>query len=538
MPTAGQIYADHSNAIEEVLNSNVGYFLPELDPFYKRIFDVRAGEGNAKDIGRDMKIIKTFLGSFSGVMDQGAATDDFTLYGDGNGAADLLGTAGQERMRFNNPTNAFPDPTAGPNQTPFQLSIPMRSSYTSLLITLGELQAEAHEAYIAEVIKPKLLGFARMMSHTISSFLYLSQNDNYAINTLTSTDAAALSNPGGTTDDTMTVTPSNMAIDRLEVGLRVNVADSSNSNALITDTAGSDPTFVVTRVDPLKNEYDLMHRSGVNLGTGLSAAIAVNDFVVYPGSKASGGSFTGYAGLNSWIKTGDTTVASNGDTRLLGAEADSTRYIDVNVHTEFKSLGRDYGGQALTEHELRKVTRLFCRAKNKYGQSIDCFLASDGVDLSMQSQLIGREVLDRTGRVATMRHQGSDNGERPGTGLGFTFDGKSFMMYSSQFVESGTVYGIKTNQANWKRYSPPPPKGVVKSDKLSFAPFYFVGNALNGGSGNIMPYMKVSTTANVGYTLPTEAVQMPGMVRMQMVPEQPAGIKLTNVQEEKIWSDN
>ena len=534
-PTAGQIYSDQSDAIEEILNKNIGFFLPSLDPFYREIFDQRSGEGNNMDIGRDMAVIKTFMGSFSGVMDQGAATQDFTLYGDGNGSADLLGATGAERMRFNNPTNAFPDPADGPNQQQFQLKVPMRSSYTSIGMTLGEMQAEAHKAHITEVINPKMMGFARMMSHTISSFLYLSQNDNYQLVKLTA-GSYSTANVGGVADDTLIITPSNMAVDRFEVGMRVNIVDSSDAaDVLHTTTSNPDPTFLVTRVDGLNNKVHLMHRTGGDLTSILDNAIANDDYIVHPGSRSGSNAFKGYAGLNSWIKTGDTTVSGNGDTRLLGSEADASKYIDVNAHPEFKSLGRNMNGAPLTEHELRKILRLFHRAKNKYGQSVDTMLLADGVDLAMQSQLIGREILDRTNNLATMRHQGSDNGGRPGAGMTFNFDGKTYNSYTSQFVESGAVYCTKTQNNNWKRFSPPPPKGVTKSSELSFAPFYFVGAAIGGNKSNVLPYMKTNAG---GFTLPTEMSQMPGMVRMQMCPDQPAGIKLTNVQEQRLWSDN
>jgi hypothetical protein len=532
-PTAGQIYSDHSSAIEEILNKNVGIFMPSGDPFFKSIFDKRAGEGNNKDIGRDMSIIKTFMGTFTGVMDQGAATKDFTLYGDGaTSGADLLGN----KIRFSNIDNTWPDPTQGPNMTPFQLKVPMRSSFTSIGITLGEMQAEAHPAYIAEVINPKMMGFSRMMSHTLCSYLYLSQNDNYALTTL-ATGGFSTSNTGGTADDTLTVTPSNLAIDRFEVGLRVNIVDASTTNdPLFVDPTNEDPTFIVTYVDPLKNELQIMHRTGCDLTTleapaAAAKTFAAGDYIVFPGSRAGSDSFTGYAGLNSWLKTG----SGGNDNKLLGAEADGTQYIDVTEHPEFKSLGRSLSGATLTEHELRKVTRLFNRAKSKYGQTFDTWLMADGVDLKMQEQLIGRETIDRTGRMASLSNQGSSNGDRPGIGLGFSFDGRSYQSYSSQFVESGTCYGLKLANNNWKRYSPPPPKGVQRSDKLSFAPFYFVGSALSGNNSNILPVMQTNSS---NITLPTEMVQMPGMVRMQICPEQAAGIKLTNVAETRIWSDN
>ena len=58
----------------------------------------------------------------------------------------------------------------------------------------------------------------------------------------------------------------------------------------------------------------------------------------------------------------------------------------------------------------------------------------------------------------------------------------------------------------------------------SHVPFRFVVPALTGGSSVQFPYL----TGGAGGAL-TEAVQMPGMLRMQLIPDQPAGMKLTGV---------
>lgn len=531
-PTAGQIYSDHSASIEEKLNRSVGVFLPQVDPFYRKVWDGKLGEGNTSDIGRDMKVIKTFVGTFAGVIDQGAASGDFTLYGDGNGSADLLGKTAQQRIRFNNPTNPWPDPADGPNAQPVQMAFGMRSAYTSIGITLGEMQAEAHPSYIVDVINPKMMGFARNMAHTIASCLYLSQNDNYRLVTLSSGTWSLVDS-----NTALQIVPDNLATDRFAVGMRLNIVNASDGNSAlhVNTTGGAVSTMIVTMVDELTNTVQLRHRtnSALNGTTTFTEALANGDYLVLPGSRAGANSFRLFSGLNSWIKTGDTTVANNGDTRLLGAEADSSRYLDVNEWTEFKSLKKNLQGQVLTEHYLKRVLRLWHNAKAKHNQTIDMLLWADGIDLAMQQQMIGRETIDRTSRLGSMRHLGQDNGEGPGVGMKFVFDGRSYEAWTSRHVESGAVYGTKVGNRNWKQYAPPPPKGVEKSDKLSFAPFYFVGKAL-GSSSNIMPYY--STSGNT--SLPLEMVQMPGMIRMNVCPDQPAGMKLENVAEQRLWADN
>jgi hypothetical protein len=50
-----------------------------------------------------------------------------------------------------------------------------------------------------------------------------------------------------------------------------------------------------------------------------------------------------------------------------------------------------------------------------------------------------------------------------------------------------------------------------------------------------VPITKVGTGS--GNSLLTEGAQMPGMLRMQLVPDQPAGMKLTGVTFDKQYGD-
>jgi hypothetical protein len=93
------------------------------------------------------------------------------------------------------------------------------------------------------------------------------------------------------------------------------------------------------------------------------------------------------------------------------------------------------------------------------------------------------------------------------------------------------VYGLKKGGANWKRYVPPAPQGVQSfAEAESFIPFNFVMPALTGMSTTKWPIL-----ASNGSRI-TEAVQMPGMLRMQLVPDQPAGLKLTGCSYDKVYS--
>jgi hypothetical protein len=292
----------------------------------------------------------------------------------------------------------------------------------------------------------------------------------------------------------------------------------------------------VGAVDELKGQVTLVGANtaftngtaSVTLGNDADGTAGTTKFwITYANSRTNASTtlagFTGIAGINSWMKFGDANGAtSTSDNTLLGSEADSSNAINVNVHPEFKSFLQNSVG-TLTEHKLRQYIRRFHAAKNKYGQTIDCLIASDGVWLSYEAQKIGQYTLERQGKLSSVNSEGSDQGFK------FTFEGRTYNGYTSTYIEDGVVYGIKKGGSNWKRYVPPDPKGVQKfSEADSFVPFNFVVPALTGTATTKFPILSGG--------LMTEAMQMPGMLRMQLVPDQAAGMKLSDVTTDRVWS--
>jgi hypothetical protein len=312
--------------------------------------------------------------------------------------------------------------------------------------------------------------------------------------------------------------------------MRVDIFEGSTPQVRINDTqtaAASQNLSTrvsawVSAVDEVTNKVTIAFASALS-ATGFATATT---YYVYfanarkfnSGSPTSSNGF-GFAGINSWLKNSGA---------LLGGDSDSSNEIDVNFHPEFKSFFKSSVG-TLTEHKLRQYLRGFHRAKEKYGQYIDCLIASDGVWLNYEAQKIGQYMLDRTNRLSSLTSEGSQEGFK------FTFDGRTYTGYTSNYIEDGTVYGIRKGGSNWKKYVPPSPKGTQKFDKAeSFIPFEFVAPALGYSS------IKVPITRNTGAnstSLLTEGAQMPGMLRMQLVPDQPAGMKLTGVSTDRQYGE-
>lgn len=539
--TTGSLFDHHSKRIEEVINKNIEVFLPSLDPVWRDTVVTSQGVGPADAIGRDMKILKVYMGSMAGVLEQGNPRGDVGLYGDDT---DTLGS----KMYLQNLNQTWPDPLNGPNASPYRLGIPMRSMMSNIMFTLGELQAEAVPAFIGDVIAPKLEGFAKNISHTLCNYWYVNQNDQYKLGTIASiVDGDAFDAiDNASTSARLTITEG--TYDRFYVGQSVDIVKSdgdfrkNDSGADGSQTTATRIRLFVRSIDELKGyvtlqaAVDATHTAGtafVASGGDTAHDTSVGDFIVYANQAdvtvAAGANMapTGIAGINSWLKSGDTSADNT--KFLLGAERDTSNQIDLSVHPEFKSFTKSSVG-TLTEHKLRQYLRRFHSAKNKYGQYIDCLVASDGVWLAYEATKIGREILDRTGRLSSMSSEGSNEG------FSFAFDGRTYQGYTSTYVEDGSVYGIRKGGNNWKRYVPPTPSGYSTFGQAdSFVPFNFIAGALTGTGTNKLPIYDSSATGN--RSMVTEGVQMPGLLRMQLVPDQPAGMKLTGVTTDTVYSE-
>lgn len=531
MPSpTGSIFSTQSTRIQEVINKSVGIWLPVMDKMWTDTIVSNQKVGPSDHLGRDHLLIKTFTGGLTGVVEPAGPSADFPLYGDPSNTSigSKLFTQGLSKV--------FPDALGGMNQASYRLGVPMRAILTNLALTLGEMQAEASEALIGEIIVPKLEGFARYMSQVVCNYWYLSQNSYYAL--------AALGGASGTgwdkTVDTnltlkVNLAYSNYAVDRFMVGMRVQIYDATGATLRQTASLTTSTVLVVTAVD--ESVPCVYFRAVDNLAVN-GMALADTDIIVLANSKgssttpfASSPYFTGIAGINSWMKFGDANGATdNADNCLLGGERVGTASgfnanINVNVHPEFKSLLFNRAGAPLTEHYLRQVLARFHAAKGKYGHIIDCLIASEGVWLSYEAQKIHQQWYDRTGRIASLNKEGG-----PGEFV-MEFDGRRYHGYTSTYVENGTVYGIR-KQNNWTRYSPPEIQNTRKFDRApGWNPFRFVGGALTGTQSNQIPIQIVQSNR----TFVTEGVQMPGWLRMQLVPEQTTGLKITNCAEDRLY---
>lgn len=543
--TTGSIFDRQSNRIQEVLNKSLRVFLAGLDPVWRDSVVTSQGVGNSGDLGRDLKITKLFMGSLTGVIDPGRPYGEQDLYGDTTTSLGQL-------MHTQNSNQAYPSPREGPNATPFRLAIPMKSLVTNLMITLGEKQADATPALIDQVVAPKLTAFARNMAHTLCNYWYLSQNNSYRLCLTSNAKTLQVGAVGNVAAHwKIQFQPVGFETHRFSRGQRVDLIGSTTAGLRMNDSAGTLATqkrstriqLVVESVDPLQNivvlvttadpaTFFVSASTAVSGTTNTSAFTAETDFdgvsVVYANtsineSDAGSNTFVGIAGINSWLKNGNETN-TNG-TRLLGNEADSSDFIDVATRPEFKSFKYDVSG-VLTEYNLKRYLQRVHSAFEPLGHNIDTLIASEGVWTAYESQKIGQYRIDRTNKVASITNEGQTEG------FTFNFEGHNYKGYTSRYVEGGTMYGIKLGGKNWKKYVPPSPAGLSKMSQAdAYVPFEFVAGALTGTSTNQLPMFSIIGSDN----LVTQASQMPGRIRMQLVPDQVNGMKLVGITEDRVY---
>lgn len=533
MATTGSIFDKESTRIEEILSKQIDTILPTLDPIWRDTVVTSQGVGSVNEFSKDFQVNKLYRTGMTGVIENAGVTgvDDFVLYGDANTTE--LGS----RMRRNSNTTTFPDPLDGAKPKTFRLTVPMRAMYTNLSLSLGELQMDATPAVVGDVIAPILQGFAQNLSHTLCNYWYISQNQSYRLGKIGSvtnhTDTKGVEGSGANAGATRSsrIVLAGHEYDRFFTGQRLDIYPASGEGIAAAANTGvrrnggdnaARKSVYVAAVDDLKGELILVSPEGYTV------VPAAGDIIVYANSVETGAAqqnankFTGIAGINSWLKGASTAAA---DAQLLGGEAISTATIDVNEHPEFKSMFKNNVG-VLTEHKLRQYLRRFHAAKSKLGQTIDSLVASDGVWLAYEAQKIGQYQIDRTNNLSNMNSQGSAEG------FAMTFEGRTYKGHTSQYIEKETVYGTKTSGGNWKRFVPPDYAGLQSMGEAdAYVPFRFVVPALTGGSS-----VKYPLTNNANGLL-TETVQMPGMLRMQLIPDQPAGMKLNGVTEDRVYAD-
>lgn len=522
--TVGSWIDQNARRIEQVLNNSLESTLPTLDDAWVNMVRSNKGVVPVSRLGRDYEIIRQFYGSYSGVVDMADAVGNFPLYGE------ATTNYGAKLMRQNSPSYNYPDPFSSMTAKPFWLKVGLKAQRANVPLSLSQLALEGTPANIGSVLGPVMEGVARNIAHTHCNYWYTSSGSSYQLTsigatsgTLAQVEAGTATFQHDTTNDVIYFRPQNLAGFRVAgPGMHVDIYDSTGATRR-NELSAARIRCVIEWYDPLRNICKL-----VTDNSTFDSAVSANDIIVHANFESTDPVPTGFAGYNDWMKTGASGSAA-ADRRLLGAGAvgtDDEGIVDVTRHPEFRSFTASVGG-VLTEHYLRKVLARWDIAMGKpYGKEVDTLVASDGVWLAYEAQKIGMQQLDRTGRLSSLNSEGSEEG------FTFRYNGRSYKGYTSSFLESGRLIGVKMGGGNWKMVSPPNRSGTTTfpSNGDTFAPIELPLAALSGSSK-----APVWRTAS-GVSLATEYAQMPMDVRFQIVPDQPNGIILTGITEDRLYS--
>jgi len=514
------LQALRSSSIEEILAKTLDTFLPALDAWGKKFVNASKGTVPAAQLGRDYLYIKHFQpGMASTLLRPTSANGDVYLYGD---RTSRLGGA-NGRLARQQQTRVLPTGDMV-NPVPIRMAIGCRGFDGAIQFTYDELQLAAQDAVLGPtMVSNKLKGVARQVAQHYINAVYADPSTNYRLATVGGT----VSNLG---NRQISFTITSRAYDRFFPGQPLDFFNGSTQANVLGGTRIR--TFVdsidgFTGVITVSVEADTNILSDADFTTFFNSIVSGTTYVVDPANADTvNATFNGIAGLNAWLKFGDGSGATNtNDNCLLGADRiEGLQFggaVNVNVHPEFKSLRKDMAGEIMTEHQFRLILDQWYRHHGKYGHYIDTALWSTGALRAYEQTKVGQI---RREQLATSQLMN----EGAASGLKFEHDGRVYDFDTSNAINSGECYIVRSGGGNFKRVIPPSAAGTKSApfgDEGLGLPIRLLAPALTGQN-------TVLAQNSAGRHL--LATDMPFACYMQWMPEQAAGLKIINIGEDRL----
>lgn len=418
-----------SNQIQDELSSTVHDCFRGIDPVYQHIdqTSIDVVQADAADMGYKWEVSHTFGGGVAGLMESG--------YPLGPDARQLDGTT-VNYLNESDPTGAtsFPNPLASPHTGVFRRKLQLHKNVGNFNIPTDWMQMDRLSAAVIKQVARdiKAVGMMRALKESISFYC---DTDASGYNVLCNAGTVT-SNANNTV--TFTITGGRIAYFR--------------PGMTVQEVGDLTKAYVVTAVDPL-NATITIASAGADFGT-VTPIIETGDTIIWGGSRAYTPMVTW--GLNDWIK-------DSGYLFQTGASAG----FSLDEHPEFKSLVKDAGSQHLTESLMNSTVGAFMDA---YGD-----LAPDSIITTWDISL---DYLDNLGNQ-TFERNGAELKYNSGFAeITYMFNGRKINWLISSMVLPGTLYALRLNDGNIKRYVPPKIGG--KDDRVG-AEVEFL-NTLTGSS--------------------------------------------------------
>ena len=491
------------NTLPVAIDAGLEHIMAECDPAFDAI--TTSMDVVSSNWGRDYEIKKAFSVGLAGHVQMDA--NQRRIYGE------PVGSSGRGAFVHSSALSSYPNPRYGANPEPQLKTIGLAALTASLMFTKAEADLAAlPNQQGRDIIPKKMMGFMENVAQVAAIHYYTA----HSAAGICAVASVATAGAAATTGFRIILNITDGNVYRLRRGMQVDAYPAA-LGARRNDTQASAANQTQATRKPLVVDY--VNYAGQTatlwMPTAVAAAeidnIIATDVLFIANSRADNSTGT-TMGTDFFAFNGINTFLINTGT-VLG--------INVAHYPEFASLVKT-GSGTLTEQYLRKLLSEFQRSMGPFGYKLDTALTTRGVYNGYLANKIGSERRDRTSQPLNVGNEGTAGKWR------VTHDGLDIKFGESDYCTAGHLYITKTASQNWKRYVPPAPAGVSKSNapKMKNREFEFVGPEL-GWNSNKIPFIASDGT-------PQDAFSFYGRLRMQMVPDQLPGIKVTDLTEDNL----
>ena len=507
---------------QETLSPQVDQFILGISPFFRRVFRDSRNVFRDPDMGEGWKVRKIFQTGLGGAFEyQGMTTNA------------LLSTTDTGAPMFNvyGNTSQHVWPGADVSGAP---------GYFRWLVTLGMGLGNMHMPLEllrhAELPAKSVMAdqFTNIIKATARTVAYGVVNPFFAESATSPLGLLptlfgilsnfAIANNGATTINGVNLTlnvrqvsvqlllSAGGSVRRLTDGMRVDLWWDNAGVWTLLNTTG--PLFL-THVDPLSHTFRL-----VNMGTAAQVFVAATTYRVTP-HRAYGDAVVIPTSVRPFLPMGlERFLISTGT--LFGSSLGATDSINLANAPFFRSYLQGPIGAALDENVLRRIVARVAHSRDNTLQ-IDTLLGSEGLWSAYADNLDGMYTIERNGRLLDIK-AGLVTPEDDGTFMFFNAFGQKWRCMWDPWPAAGTLYGLKTNDRNFKMMVPPRMPGSTTRGEFDQG-VEFVWKVLSGSNGIFAPVFD-----NMGNL--TNMVQAPFYYPFEFVPDVIPGLKITGLTED------